>query len=96
VCAKAEIPKRQAKGGLHKSSIAYNDVLATDICQLTLLHVCLIQQELSMWGQLQSSLHHMVIATLVWLQWTLVKLHPQQQSARTSAQVSIHTTSILE
>jgi len=73
-CANAEIPSRQA-------SITYNDVIDTDSCQLTLLHVCLIQQELSMWGQLQSSLHHMVIATLVWLQWALVELHPQQQSA---------------
>ena len=65
---------------LHKASIAYNDVIDTNSCQLTLLHVCLIQQELSMWGQLQSSLHHMVIATLVWLQWTLIELQPQQQS----------------
>ena len=68
---------------MHKASIAYNNILATDICQLTLLHVCLIQQELCMWGQLQSSLHYMVIASprLVWLQWTLVELHPQKQSA---------------
>ena len=66
---------------LHKASIAYNDVIDTNSCQLTLLHVCLIQQELSMWSQLQSSLHHMVIAALVWLQWTLVELQPQQQSA---------------
>ncbi len=38
----------------------------------------------------------MVIATLVWLQWTLIELQPQQQPARTTVQVSIHTTSILE
>jgi len=37
---------------LHESSFAYNDVLATNVCQLALLHLRLIQQELSMWGQL--------------------------------------------
>lgn len=77
-------------------SIAYNDIVDTDSCQLTLLHVCLIQQELSMWGQLQSSLHHMVIATLVWLQWTLVELHPQQSQLCTTVQISIPLTSMLE